>query len=178
MSTAARNDIETMSPDQTEAVGRALGAVLQPGDLVTLEGVLGAGKTVFVRGLAAGIGVDPMVVRSPTFVLHHVYRGGRIPFHHIDLYRLEGTADLGVAIDIDELLEDGAVAVEWATPPAQTDGDGRAAVADGRPLVESIHVSIVAPTSERRVIRLSPGAPTRAVSIWSELAKAGAPSIR
>ena len=97
----------------TEAVGAALAAALEPGDLLALHGELGAGKTRLVRGLAAGLGVRPEAVRSPTFVLHHVYRGGRLLLHHLDLYRLGPGADLGV-LDLDGLLETGAAAVEWA----------------------------------------------------------------
>ena len=62
------------SPSDTAALGTALGAALRQGDLVSLTGPLGAGKTVLVRGLAAGAGAEPGLVRSPTFVLHHVYR--------------------------------------------------------------------------------------------------------
>lgn len=105
--------VVTDSPAQTEAVGRALGAALRHGDLLALDGDLGAGKTVLVRGLAAGAGADPAAVRSPTFVLHHVYRGGHIVLHHLDCYRLGPGADLD-ALDLDTLLDEGAVAVEWA----------------------------------------------------------------
>ena len=102
------------SVQRTEAVGSALGAALRPGDLVALDGDLGAGKTVLVRGLAAGVGADAAAVRSPTFVLHHVYRGGHVVLHHLDCYRLGEGAALG-ALDLDTLLDHGAVAVEWAS---------------------------------------------------------------
>ncbi len=101
------------SPADTEELGRRLGAALRVGDLVGLDGDLGAGKTVFVRGLATGTGADPAAVRSPTFVLHHVYRGERVVLHHLDFYRLGPGADLD-ALDLDTLLDGGAVAVEWA----------------------------------------------------------------
>jgi tRNA threonylcarbamoyladenosine biosynthesis protein TsaE len=104
----------TDSPLQTEALGRTLGAALQPGDVLALDGDLGSGKTVLVRGLAAGTGADPLAVRSPTFVLHHVYRGTRLTLHHIDCYRLGEQADLD-SLDVDSLIEDGALAVEWAS---------------------------------------------------------------
>ena len=102
----------TGSPAETEALGRALGAALRPGDVLALDGDLGAGKTVLVRGLAEGAGAAPETVRSPTFVLHHVYRGARTMLHHIDCYRLGPGADLD-ALDIDTLAEQGAVAIEW-----------------------------------------------------------------
>ncbi len=85
----------------------------QPGDLILLSGELGAGKTVLVRGIATGMGIDPSVVRSPTFVLHHVYRAGPRVLHHIDLYRLGPEADIRL-LDVDEMLESGGVVVvEW-----------------------------------------------------------------
>jgi len=102
------------SPLQTEVIGRTLGAALQAGDVLALDGELGAGKTVLVRGLAAGAGVDPLGVRSPTFVLHHVYHGTRLTLHHIDCYRLGEGADLE-SLDIDSLAEEGALAVEWGS---------------------------------------------------------------
>jgi tRNA threonylcarbamoyladenosine biosynthesis protein TsaE len=104
--------VVTHSPDETFALAAGLAASLRPGTFVLLRGDLGAGKTVFVRGLASGLGVDPDGVTSPTFVLVQHYRG-RIPLIHADLYRLETAAaveDLGL-----EELESGAVvAVEWA----------------------------------------------------------------
>jgi tRNA threonylcarbamoyladenosine biosynthesis protein TsaE len=96
----------------TEVVAARLAAGLRPGDLVALDGPLGAGKTAFVRGLATGLGVDPRVVRSPTFVLHHVY-GTPPRLHHLDLYRLGPGAGIGL-LDLDGLLESAPAAVEWA----------------------------------------------------------------
>ena len=101
------------SEAETEAVGRSLAVGLRRGDLLALRGELGAGKTCLVRGIAAGLGVDPLQVRSPTFVLHHVYAAGRLALHHVDCYRLGAGAELNV-LDLDALLEDGAVAVEWS----------------------------------------------------------------
>jgi tRNA threonylcarbamoyl adenosine modification protein YjeE len=96
----------------TLALGERIGVGLTPGALISLSGPLGAGKTVLVRGIAAGVGIHPEVVRSPTFVLHHVYRGGRFTLHHLDLYRLGAAADITL-LDLDSLLEDGAVVIEW-----------------------------------------------------------------
>src|SRR5207244_7315569 len=96
----------------TCAVAEKLARSLEPGAFVLLHGDLGAGKTVFVRGLAAGLGVDPDSVSSPTFVLVQQYRG-QIPLVHADLYRLDGAAavdDLG----LEDLCSGAVVAVEWA----------------------------------------------------------------
>ncbi|MEA2683932.1 MAG: tRNA threonylcarbamoyladenosine biosynthesis protein TsaE [Chloroflexota bacterium] len=96
---------------QTEALGRRLGAALRPGDVVLLEGALGAGKTALVRAIARGLGSDDEVV-SPTFVLVRHYRG-RLPLVHADLYRLEG-AEAVARLGLLELADDGVLAVEWA----------------------------------------------------------------
>ncbi|MBI4371987.1 MAG: tRNA (adenosine(37)-N6)-threonylcarbamoyltransferase complex ATPase subunit type 1 TsaE [Elusimicrobia bacterium] len=98
--------------EDTAALGRRVGRRLRAGDLVLLYGELGAGKTVFARGLAWGAGFRGRVA-SPTFALAHVYRGGRLTLHHLDLYRLK-TGELA-ELGLDELLADprGAVAVEW-----------------------------------------------------------------
>ena len=118
--------VELRGEEATVALGRALGAALQRGDLLALDGDLGAGKTTLVRGLAAGLGADPEEVRSPTFVLAHVYRGGRLPLGHLDAYRLGPGADLA-ALGIDDLLDAGAVAVEWAAW-ARLDAEPAAAI--------------------------------------------------
>ena len=95
----------------TERVGALIGATLRPGDIVSLDGPLGAGKTVLVRGLARGLGLDSALVRSPTFVFHHVY--GRPPrLHHIDLYRLGPGADTRF-LDLDSLAVEAPIALEW-----------------------------------------------------------------
>lgn len=102
----------TRSEAETGAVARELATRLRPGSILLLSGNLGAGKTAFVRGLAAGLGVDPEDVSSPTFTLIHEYRGGRLTLYHVDLYRLEraATADLG----LEELgVSDGILAIEW-----------------------------------------------------------------
>jgi tRNA threonylcarbamoyladenosine biosynthesis protein TsaE len=101
------------SEDDTRERGARLATDLAPGSVVLLSGDLGAGKTVFVRGMAAGLGIDPDDVTSPTFTLVHEYRGGRLPLVHVDLYRLD-RADLDeIGLDQD-LAGRGVVAVEWA----------------------------------------------------------------
>jgi len=102
----------THSEEDTQAVARDLASTLEAGDVVLLSGTLGAGKTAFVRGLAAGLGIDPEEVCSPTFTLVHEYRGGRLTLYHADLYRLDkaATGDLG----LEEMgVTDGVLAIEW-----------------------------------------------------------------
>jgi tRNA threonylcarbamoyladenosine biosynthesis protein TsaE len=98
------------SPAATEAFGERFGKRLRVGDMVLLTGELGAGKTTFVRGLARGTGSSSPVA-SPTFQLVRVYPG-RVQLAHIDLYRIETPGEL-VDLGLDELLDQGAVVVEW-----------------------------------------------------------------
>ena len=102
----------TESEEETADVARVLAGTLQPGAVLLLSGQLGAGKTAFVRGLAAGLDIDPDDVRSPTFTLVHEYRGGRLTLYHADLYRLEKTAteDLGLE---ERAVAQGVLAIEW-----------------------------------------------------------------
>lgn len=103
----------TNSPTETEAVGEALGKVLQPGDVVAYRGDLGAGKTAFTRGLARGMGAAEAVT-SPTYTIVNEYISGRIPLFHFDMYRLKSSDDL-FDIGWDDYLERGGVcAVEWS----------------------------------------------------------------
>lgn len=107
--------ILAQSPSETEGVGRRLGQALVAGDLVNLKGDLGAGKTLFVKGLAASLGYDPTDVQSPTFTLVNEYRGERLPLYHLDLYRLDDPLAEIDALGFDEYLQpyDGVTAVEW-----------------------------------------------------------------
>jgi tRNA threonylcarbamoyladenosine biosynthesis protein TsaE len=109
------DSLELRSPNATRALGRRLGALLEPGDFVALTGDLGAGKTLLVRGVAEGAAVpESERTTSPTFALVNLYRGGRVPLQHVDLYRL-GSADELFALGFDDLLaEPAATLVEWA----------------------------------------------------------------
>lgn len=103
----------TRSEAETEALAAELAAAFRGGEVVLLSGELGAGKTVFVRGLARGVGADPDDVASPTFVLLTRYPG-RLTLHHADLYRLAGDGD-DRELGLDELPGPrGVLAVEWA----------------------------------------------------------------
>jgi len=104
--------LRSRSPQETFDAGRRLASRLQPGDCVLLAGSLGAGKTVFAKGLAAGLGADPSETRSPTFTLVNIY-AGRCPVYHIDLYRIEKASDLE-ELGLEEMLgADGVAVVEW-----------------------------------------------------------------
>jgi tRNA threonylcarbamoyladenosine biosynthesis protein TsaE len=107
-------DCLSQNVQQTEAIASELAATLGGGECIAIYGELGAGKTQFVRGLVAALGVNPRTVSSPTFVLLNVYHGGRLEVFHLDAYRIHGDDDLE-AIGFSELLEQHAVViVEWA----------------------------------------------------------------
>jgi tRNA threonylcarbamoyladenosine biosynthesis protein TsaE len=100
------------TPAETMALGRAYAAWARAGLVISLEGVLGAGKTQFVKGLAEGVGFFG-TVSSPTFTLMHEYRGGELPIYHFDFYRLK-TADDVIELGFNDYLgAEGIVAIEW-----------------------------------------------------------------
>ncbi len=99
----------TQSPDETMKLSEKLGTLVQPGDVITLEGDLGAGKTSFTKGLAKGLGVK-RVVNSPTFTIIKEYKG-RLPLYHMDVYRMEDeTEDLGLE---EYFYGEGVSVIEW-----------------------------------------------------------------
>lgn len=97
--------------DDMRALGQQLAVELSAGDLVVLTGDLGAGKTTFVQGLAAGLGA-PGPVLSPTFVIARVYRGGRLPLVHVDAYRLGSRVEVD-DLDLDADVAQSVTVVEW-----------------------------------------------------------------
>ncbi|RPH62922.1 MAG: tRNA (adenosine(37)-N6)-threonylcarbamoyltransferase complex ATPase subunit type 1 TsaE [Chloroflexi bacterium] len=105
-------DYLSPGPEQTRRLGQRLGALLQPGDVICLQGDLGAGKTTFVQGLAQGWNsLD--AVSSPTFVIVNVYRradGGRL--FHLDTYRLDSALE-AEELDLDAMLQQGPLVIEW-----------------------------------------------------------------
>ncbi|AKP63780.1 tRNA (adenosine(37)-N6)-threonylcarbamoyltransferase complex ATPase subunit type 1 TsaE [Levilactobacillus koreensis] len=106
-------EVTVTTPEATMALGRELAPWLQPRDVILLDGDLGAGKTTFTKGLAAGLGIKRNV-KSPTFTIIREYQGGRIPLYHMDVYRLEegGGDELG----LDEYFNgDGVNVIEWST---------------------------------------------------------------
>lgn len=115
-------EVTAESEAETDVIARRLAAMLEPNDVVTLEGAMGAGKTRFVRGLAAALGVDVRLVSSPTFVLLNIYptpAGSRLSgVFHLDAYRVSGAEELE-AIGFSELLSAGGVVVlEWPSKVA------------------------------------------------------------
>jgi tRNA threonylcarbamoyladenosine biosynthesis protein TsaE len=116
--------LETRTADDTRAAGAALAPFLRPRDVVVLTGELGAGKTTFVQGVAAGLGATEHVA-SPTFTLVREYVSGRVPLAHVDLYRLDREQDV-IDLALDE-LEDGerVLLVEWGDPVAELLADDR-----------------------------------------------------
>lgn len=104
---------ETNSPRETFEAGRRLGLSAQPGDIYMLNGGLGAGKTVFTQGIAAGLGILEQV-NSPTFTVLQVYDGGRMPFYHFDVYRI-GDIEEMEEIGYEECFYgEGLCVIEWA----------------------------------------------------------------
>ena len=103
----------TKSPEQTELLGKKLAELLRPGDVIAYYGDLGAGKSAFTRGLAAGLGIREAVT-SPTYTIVNEYLSGRMPLFHFDMYRLSSSEEL---FDIgweDYLARGGVCAVEWS----------------------------------------------------------------
>ena len=102
----------TNSPEETQALGAALGAELHGGEVLLLSGSLGAGKTTLTQGIARGLGVKGYT-KSPSFVLVNEYHG-RLPLYHMDLFRIEGGAEAWELGLEDYLREPGVIVVEWA----------------------------------------------------------------
>ena len=111
----AEDEFTSSSPEETFNYGHQLGARLEGGEILLLSGPLGAGKTIFVKGICAALGIDEEEVTSPSFTLVNPY-AGRLQLYHIDLYRLDEGASAAHAVDLDELLSDehAVIVIEWA----------------------------------------------------------------
>lgn len=105
--------IETNSPEETFEIGRKLGQTAKPGEIYTLNGDLGVGKTVFTQGMAAGLGITEHV-NSPTFTIVQVYESGRLPFYHFDVYRICDVAEMDEIGYEDYFFGNGLCIIEWA----------------------------------------------------------------
>ena len=106
--------VELADVTATEALGARIGRALRAGDLVALDGPLGSGKTCLVRGIAQGMGIDPALVTSPSFILMQRYGEGPIGLVHMDAWRMRGEQEL-VDLGLDEIMaaRRDVVAVEW-----------------------------------------------------------------
>jgi tRNA threonylcarbamoyladenosine biosynthesis protein TsaE len=136
-------EFTTHSPEETFELAKSIGERLSGGEIFLLSGELGAGKTVFAKGLAAGLGIDPADVTSPSFTLVNVHEG-RLRFYHVDLYRLE--SDRQIDLGLEEIFEDetAVTVVEWA--------ERLTVVPAGATEVEMVYVS----NSERRIVINNP----------------------
>ncbi|MCD8039849.1 MAG: tRNA (adenosine(37)-N6)-threonylcarbamoyltransferase complex ATPase subunit type 1 TsaE [Lachnospiraceae bacterium] len=105
--------METLSADETFEAGRQLGLCAKAGDIYTLDGDLGVGKTVFTQGVAAGLGITEHV-NSPTFTIVQVYESGRLPFYHFDVYRVGDIEEMDEIGYEDYFFGDGVCIIEWA----------------------------------------------------------------
>lgn len=104
---------ETYSPEETAELGRDFGRHAEPGDVYTLIGDLGVGKTVLTQGIALGLGIEDPIC-SPTFTIVQVYEEGRMPFYHFDVYRIGDVGEMEEIGYEDYFYGDGLTMVEWA----------------------------------------------------------------
>lgn len=116
-------EFETYSAEETFRLGEMTGGKLKPGTVVCLDGDLGVGKTVFVKGVAKGLGIKEPVV-SPTFTILQEYREGRIPLYHFDVYRIEDPEEMYEIGFDDYLYGDGVCLIEWAKRVTELLPDG------------------------------------------------------
>jgi tRNA threonylcarbamoyladenosine biosynthesis protein TsaE len=158
-----RLEIRCAGAAETQAVAAAVAKTVLPGDVLLLDGDLGAGKTTFTQGLARAMGVDD-VVTSPTFALVRSYPTSfGVELLHVDVYRLDTLADI-VSLGLPEMLDDGAVAsIEWGSKAA--------------PALGPDHLSIglaLTDVDGERLLSLEPGG-ARWLARWDDLAAAVAP---
>jgi tRNA threonylcarbamoyladenosine biosynthesis protein TsaE len=114
ISNVAAGTWSTSSASETMEIGQSVGARFTGGEIILLDGPLGAGKTVFVKGIAVGLEIDTEEVTSPSFTLVNQYEG-RLRLFHVDLYRLDDGGQAANAVDLEELLTDekAVVVIEW-----------------------------------------------------------------
>lgn len=106
--------LESRGPEQTFRLGVSLGEKAEPGQVYTLGGELGVGKTVFTQGFAKGLGIEEPV-NSPTFTIVQIYEEGRFPFYHFDVYRIGDIEEMDEIGYEDYIMGQGVVLVEWAS---------------------------------------------------------------
>lgn len=105
--------LESKSPEDTFQIGMRLGKLAEAGDVYTLTGDLGVGKTVFTKGFAKGLGIEESV-NSPTFTILQIYEDGRLPLYHFDVYRIGSVEEMEETGFEEYIMEDGVSLIEWA----------------------------------------------------------------
>lgn len=105
--------LESKSPEDTFQIGMRLGKLAEAGEVYTLTGDLGVGKTVFTQGFAKGLGIDESV-NSPTFTILQIYEGGRLPLYHFDVYRIGSVEEMEETGFEEYIMGDGVSLIEWA----------------------------------------------------------------
>ena len=111
-----RPDQISNDPNETFSIGEQIGASLTGGEVVLLNGGLGAGKTLLTKGIVNALGYDAREVTSPSFTLVNLYKTERFDVYHIDLWRLDGKMDVAAAVGLDEIVENenAVTIIEWA----------------------------------------------------------------
>ena len=137
----------------TRALGVRLGELARPGDLIVLTGPLGAGKTVLVQGIGAGLGA-PGPINSPTFVISRVHRGGRLTLVHVDAYRLGSMSEVD-DLDLDADVADSITAVEWGGGLVEQLSDQRLDIELQRGIDNDLRTAVLTPTGEEWSTRLA-----------------------
>lgn len=105
--------LEAKNPEDTFQIGMRLGQMAEAGEIYTLTGDLGVGKTVFTQGFAKGLGIEESV-NSPTFTILQIYEGGRLPLYHFDVYRIGSVEEMEETGFEEYIMGDGAALIEWA----------------------------------------------------------------
>lgn len=105
--------LESKSPEDTFQIGMRLGKLAEAGEVYTLTGDLGVGKTVFTQGFAKGLGIEESV-NSPTFTILQIYEGGRLPLYHFDVYRIGSVEEMEETGYEEYIMGDGVYLIEWA----------------------------------------------------------------
>lgn len=105
--------LESKSPEDTFQIGMRLGQLAKAGEVYTLTGDLGVGKTVFTQGFAKGLGIEEPV-NSPTFTILQIYEGGRLPLYHFDVYRIGSVEEMDETGFEEYLMGEGVSLIEWA----------------------------------------------------------------
>ncbi len=163
----ARLELRSDSPGETDRLGTLLGTLVRPGDVILLQGALGAGKTALTQGIARGLGISG-TVNSPTFTILKEYVG-RLPLYHFDLYRIDHPDDL-LALGFEQYFDDdGVCVVEWAER-------GEVDPALGAPLWPAswLRIEIVTISDHARLLRCD-AAGQRGVDLMAAFAEAAAP---